>query len=369
MPEPERGPAHELAPGRAVADRVAQVAPADDQQGQRHQPADLADAPRDGDPDRAHDRAAELEPDRGRRDHGQREHQQADAVAAVLRSRSRAPRPIPRATAPMPCAIASQIAATPLKTPSKSRATGPLPVRTARGAGRRLRVAPRAAGRLVDFFFDEVLLRLRVLRAREVEEPPLDVLLLRDARRGRRTGRHATTLGNRHTSHTHHTNACRPQISHGSRGLRGVRRCLGCAQVIGRSRGESLGGSGRRLVKIFPRRRKTREIPQAGRLPCADRGRPRRSSAVPGRGLGADRRRPAQAAKAPSDLVAQIRNGAKGSVTAQTFAATGASGMIRAGLNGDLLPSVAGDSKAAAPPSPTRSSPSTARRSARVRAS
>ncbi len=55
----------------------------------------------------------------------------------------------------------------------------------------------------------------------------------------------------------------------------------------------------------------------------------------------------AQAAKSP-DLVAQIRAGAKGSVTAQTFAATGASSMIRAGLNGDLLPSVAGDSKAAA---------------------
>jgi Zn-dependent metalloprotease len=55
-----------------------------------------------------------------------------------------------------------------------------------------------------------------------------------------------------------------------------------------------------------------------------------------------------QAASAPTDLVSQIRDGARGSVTAQTFRATGASGMLRASVNGDLLPSVAGDSKAAA---------------------
>ncbi len=53
-------------------------------------------------------------------------------------------------------------------------------------------------------------------------------------------------------------------------------------------------------------------------------------------------------AAAPTDLVSQIRDGARGSVTAQTFRATGASGMLRASVNGDLLPSVAGDSKAAA---------------------
>ena len=89
-------------------------------------------------------------------------------------SSSRAPWPIPRATAPMPWATASQTAATPRKTVSKKRAIGPLPVRTARGAGRRLRLAAplpppprRAAGFRVGFFLlDAVLLCFRVLRAR-----------------------------------------------------------------------------------------------------------------------------------------------------------------------------------------------------------
>ncbi len=55
-----------------------------------------------------------------------------------------------------------------------------------------------------------------------------------------------------------------------------------------------------------------------------------------------------RAAAAPSDLVAQIKADAKGTVTAQKFAPTGASGMLRASANGDLLPSVAGDSRTAA---------------------
>ena|SRR6478735_6063141 len=84
----------------------------------------------------------------------------------------------------MPWATPSQTVATALNTASKNRATGPRPVRTARGAGRRLRVAPfppRAAGRLVGFFFfDEVLLWFRVLRAREVEGRSEDVPLLRE---------------------------------------------------------------------------------------------------------------------------------------------------------------------------------------------
>src|SRR4051794_6998782 len=99
-------------------------------------------------------------------------------------SSSRAPCPIPRATAPMPWATASHTAATPRKTTSKIRATGPRPVRTARGAGRWVRLAafprPRAAGFRAGFFLlDAVLLWFRVLRAREVE-PSEDVLLLRE---------------------------------------------------------------------------------------------------------------------------------------------------------------------------------------------
>ena len=70
---------------------------------------------------------------------------------------------------------------------SKNRAIGPLPVRTARGAGRRLRVAAplppprRAAGFRVGFFLlDAVLLCFRVLRARVVEDPPKMRALLRE---------------------------------------------------------------------------------------------------------------------------------------------------------------------------------------------
>jgi hypothetical protein len=75
----------------------------------------------------------------------------------------------------------------PRKTVSKNRAMGPLPVRTARGAGRRLRLAAplpprRAAGFRVGFFFllDAVLLCFRVLRARVVEDRSEDPALLRE---------------------------------------------------------------------------------------------------------------------------------------------------------------------------------------------
>ena len=56
----------------------------------------------------------------------------------------------------------------------------------------------------------------------------------------------------------------------------------------------------------------------------------------------------AQAAAPGSDLVSQIRSQARGTVTASRFDATGKSSMVRASLNGDLLPSVAGDSRSAA---------------------
>jgi len=58
-------------------------------------------------------------------------------------------------------------------------------VRTARGAGRRLRLAalprPRAAGFRVGFFLlDAVLLCFRTLGARVVVVPPEEALLLRE---------------------------------------------------------------------------------------------------------------------------------------------------------------------------------------------
>ena len=82
--ERERGPADDLAPGGTVVQRVAHVAPADEDQHQRQEPADLADRSGGDGPDDLHDAARELPPDGGRGDHGQAEHDQPDAVATVL---------------------------------------------------------------------------------------------------------------------------------------------------------------------------------------------------------------------------------------------------------------------------------------------
>src|SRR3954463_1248616 len=94
-------------------------------------------------------------------------------------SRSRAPWPTLRAMVPIPWAIASQRAATPLRSARERLATGPRPLRTARGAGRA--ELPRGAGLRAVVDAGRLVvpaLRARVLGAR----PPLeeDVLLLRD---------------------------------------------------------------------------------------------------------------------------------------------------------------------------------------------
>ncbi len=93
---------------------------------------------------------------------------------------------MPRAIAPMPWAMPSQTAETPRKSAAKRRATGPGPLRTARGAGR---AGLRAGARP---FFGAGLRWGLALRDREVEVlrpvlrevllrlPDEDVLLLRD---------------------------------------------------------------------------------------------------------------------------------------------------------------------------------------------
>ncbi len=83
----------------------------------------------------------------------------------------------PPGQAPMPCAIASQIAATPRPSAVNDRATGPGPLRTARGAGRRAVERPFAvrAGafdvlrdRELVLFFARLLPRLvEVVRLRD----------------------------------------------------------------------------------------------------------------------------------------------------------------------------------------------------------
>src|SRR5688572_5755574 len=99
-------------------------------------------------------------------------------------SRSRADRPIDRATAPTAWAMPSHTAATPLPSTPKLRATGPGPLLTARGAGREPERRADALEPLRPFAEERGAGRLLVLRDRVLE--PLvvrldpDVLELRD---------------------------------------------------------------------------------------------------------------------------------------------------------------------------------------------
>ncbi len=106
-------------------------------------------------------------------------------------SSSRAPRPTPRAPAPTAWATASQVAATPRKSAWKTRATGPGPLRTARGAGRAAGRGRDAGARLLPVLLlvGFLVLRDRVLEpllvwVEDREDPAadfdVDVLLLRD---------------------------------------------------------------------------------------------------------------------------------------------------------------------------------------------
>ena len=321
-------------------------------------------------------------------------------------SRSRAPWPIPRAIAPMPWATASQTAATPRKTVSKNRAIGPLPVRTARGAGRRLRLAapccPAAArGRLPR--------RLLLLARRGSALLPGTPCSRRRGplrrsgpasrtRRGRRTGRHVNTLGNRHTSHRDHRSACRIERAAPARRLpaSGARpRCRAPFRCqpepddlhpspeppevliqqgftrggpVLRVRSGKSGASGVTSLSTAasPTRRKfffseanSREIPQARPLPCATRGGAFRS---PDQLANQAAAIPSSAATAAPDqgLKQDIRSTASGTVKFSTRAATGEVGFARVSSGGDLLPGVAGDSRAAGGARPTSTSPTTA---------
>ena len=188
QPQAERAPADELPAGRAVADRVAQVAPADHEQHQRHQPADLADAAGDRDADRAHDRTAELEPDRGGADDRQREHEEADTVAAVLglevagavadpagdRADAVGDREPDGGDAPE-----DGVEEPGDRSPAGAdRAGCRAPV--AGGRTRRLRRGARPASASASSSLDAVLLCFRVLRARVVEDRSEDPALLRE---------------------------------------------------------------------------------------------------------------------------------------------------------------------------------------------
>ena len=124
-------------------------------------------------------------------------------------SSSRALRPILRATPPIAWATASQTAATPRKIVSKKRATGPRPLRTARGAGRRFAVEPRFFCGDFRAFFLAAGRRPSCCVLRVVPAALLDgVLLLREP--GGEDVRVAmvTNVGDSHSCHTDHRGAC-----------------------------------------------------------------------------------------------------------------------------------------------------------------
>ena len=202
--EGERGPADDLATGRTVALGVAQGAPAHEDEHQRDQPGDLADRAGDHGPQTRHHRARELPP------HGPAVTTASPTSSSPAPSRrcsgsrSRAAPPIRRAAPPSAWATASHACAERAEhAEDRARAAAHGSGRGARGqaAGtRRLRrsASARAAGTPGS-------------GARTASTTASRRALAPRPRRGRRTGRHAATLGDRHTSITLHRSVSRPR--------------------------------------------------------------------------------------------------------------------------------------------------------------
>ena len=135
-------------PAGTVALRVAQVAPADEDQHQRHEPADLADrAVDDGADDVARPRRAAATRRRRRpRRRARAGTARRRRAGARARGRGRCGRSCGR-WRPTTWATPSQTATRPRPRASPSAAIGPVPFRTARGAGRLEGFVERAARR------------------------------------------------------------------------------------------------------------------------------------------------------------------------------------------------------------------------------
>ncbi len=214
-PEQQRRPADHLTTGGTVALGVAQVAPGHEAQQQRDEPAEQPDRAVDDGADRVADSPGQLPPDRGGDDHGETRPGAAPRRrgGARGRARERCARPCARA-APSTWATASHKVAVACQRPSPSRATGPVPLRTARGAGRdRARPLPRPflwAGFAAVF---RAAVFPRGLEPDLVPDlPDFDCPPARDD--GGEDVRVAmlTNLRDRHTSHTLHTRGAPPDL-------------------------------------------------------------------------------------------------------------------------------------------------------------
>ena len=214
--EGEGDPADDLAAGRAVVLGVAHVAPADEHE-QRAAPASRPCRPSPATTVRTalHHRAGELPPDRGGGDDGQPEDEQPDAVATVLGVEVAGA--VADAAGDRAEAVGDRRARRPRRRGRARRrpgATGPGPLRTARGAGRRLRVGARLLEDRVGFLVVVPCVRVPDSSggpSRRTGPTGLGRAPAPRTRRGRRTGRHDTNVGNRHSSHTDHTGVSAPE--------------------------------------------------------------------------------------------------------------------------------------------------------------
>ena len=252
-------------------------------------------------------------------------------------SRSRAERPMERATAPTVWAMASQIEATARPSAPKVRETGPGPLRTARGAGRfagvrarplaedvprrgRGLAARRLGGRSVGSRTPRSRARTRPGRARTPR-----------TRRGRRTGRHGGDPSPK--SHQPHApqRACRSTTDGRRRPSRrtnhGETRRVTRKPPWGSSRDTYCsirwrGSLGRSALRCGWRK-PTREAPQAGRRARGRGGRPRGRPRTQGASAAGSGRKPTPAS-------GPCKNEASGAVAVRAERATGKVGFVRA---------------------------------------
>ena len=255
-PKSSARPADHLSSGRAVALGVAQVAPGDEAEQQRHEPGEQADRAGDDGAGDVADAAGQLPPHGGGDDDGEADQEQPGTVATVLgvevaggvadpayaARRRRGRRRATRSTSARASAV-------------KTRAIGPGPLRTARGAGRRALATALAAG-----LAQACALRSFPTTGSATLEPPLpveraEVLLLRDA--GGEDVRVAMLANLPRTPHP-------PLASHAARESRRCagRQGLGDGSRLSR-RGRCAAGRSRRSAR--PRARPCcRAVPRRG---------------------------------------------------------------------------------------------------------
>ena len=222
--ERERRPTDGLTTDRAVVQRVAQHPPAHPDQGEGHQPADLAHGADDSGPHELHETVGQFEPDRGADDHGDPEQEQSGAVTAVLGLQIT--RGVAEATRTGADAVGDSEPERAERAEQREEDAGYRPGAapdgarrlpgcgtTRRGPLRRPRLRALGSTLRGGLGLASGLLpgapcsgaRTTSSTATGAAGPCRSRARAPRTRRGRRTGRHGINLGDRHTSHMHHT--------------------------------------------------------------------------------------------------------------------------------------------------------------------